>query len=499
MSATIATTSPLPLLRDFGDRFSPFVVKELRQGLRTRFFTTALMLFHLFIVLLLGSVLLEAPVEMVNGIFWGAAGLMLLLVLPLRGFNAVNGEAADGTLDMLTLTSIPAFRILQGKWVALFSQALLVAGSLLPYMVARYYFGGVEIVRESLALLVLVLASGIISAALLAFSSQRSVLLRVVLAAGVGCAATPLGFFTAFLVTSSEADYMMRAFFALSRWAQAGIFTGVLLLAVYVIWYFLALGASRIAPPSENHSTRKRLVVMGAHAVLVFIGLLLALFTARGEAGMFVFIPLLVLTLIASMDMMTEEMPRFPMAVAGLGRRGNFGVFLGRLLHPGWASGVFFSMVLYGMALVLIGVICLRVRSWDWDDGPFLFMHCLFIAAFVPVVLRLNRANTFANWWVVQICMVGAGILLAMFAGATGARDATAIGFVTPVTALFAVEWVNYSSRGTVLFIGSSISLLWLLGAVMRAWANFSAYAALEEEARLLATPRPSPAPPAES
>ncbi len=495
MSATLATTS-VPLLRDFGDRFSPFVVKELRQGLRTRFFTTALMLFHFFIVLLLGSVLLEAPVEMVNGIFWGVAGLMLLLVLPLRVFNALNGEAADGTLDMLTLTSIPAFRILQGKWVAVFSQTLLVAGSLLPYMVARYYFGGVEIVRESLALLVLVLGSGIISAALLAFSSQRSVVLRLVLAAGIGGTATPLGFFTAFLVTSNEADFLLREFFAFALWKQAGIFLGILLLAVYVIWYFLALGASRIAPPSENHSTRKRLVVLGAHAVITVIGLLLALSTTRAEGGMFVFAPLMVLTLIASMDVMTEEMPRFPMAVARLRSRGDSGILLGRLLYPGWASGVFFAMVLVCLALVLLGVICLRVSYWDWDDGPFLFMHCLFMAAFVPVVLRLNRTNIFANWWVVQIFMAGAGFLLSMFAGATGARDTAAIGFVTPLTTLFAVPWVTYPSRGPVLFVGSSISLLWLAVVAMRVWANFSTYAALEKEARLLAAPPPSPPPP---
>ena len=40
------STMPLTLLNDFGDRFSPMLVKELRQGLRTRFFTAALLLFH---------------------------------------------------------------------------------------------------------------------------------------------------------------------------------------------------------------------------------------------------------------------------------------------------------------------------------------------------------------------------------------------------------------------------------------------------------------------
>ena len=54
----------LPLLRDFSDRFSPIVVKELRQGLRTRFFTSALILFHTFIILLLITVTFGAPVTL---------------------------------------------------------------------------------------------------------------------------------------------------------------------------------------------------------------------------------------------------------------------------------------------------------------------------------------------------------------------------------------------------------------------------------------------------
>ena len=46
-------TTPLPLLRDFSDRLSPMVVKEMRQGLRTRFFTAALILFHVLLGLLM--------------------------------------------------------------------------------------------------------------------------------------------------------------------------------------------------------------------------------------------------------------------------------------------------------------------------------------------------------------------------------------------------------------------------------------------------------------
>lgn len=487
------TTTALPLLRDFGDRFSPILVKELRQGLRTRFFTAALLLFHALIILLLTSVLLDAPAEMVNGIFWGIAGLMLLIVLPLRAFNELNSESSDGTLDMLTLTSIPSSRILSGKWVALFSQSLLVAGSLLPYMVARYFFGGVEILRELAALLVLVLASGIITAALLAFSSQKSVLLRIALAVGVGFAATPLVFFTAFLVVAKEGDSIIREFLALAAWEKWSICGGIVALACYIIWFFLALGASRIAPPSENHSTRKRVIVLAVHTLLSLIGWLLGCFGHQAEYAMWVFVPLVPLTMLAAMDVLTEDMPRFPTAVVGLAGKGRAGSLLGRVLHPGWPSGVLYSAILIAMTMSVLFCVILRTRSSSWEDFTG-YMLLLQLAVFLPALISLNRSNRFSNWWVVQVCMIAAGSLLAIFCEGVGARELGFIGGITPITTLFGAEAVGYSSRDSALIAGCGFAMLWMAAAFVRASLNFPIYTALEDEARQLNSPRHDPA-----
>jgi len=473
----------LPMLQDFSDRFSPIVVKELRQGLRTRFFTSALILFHTFIILLLITVTFGAPIEGVNGIFWGIAGLMLLAVMPLRGFAALHTEAADGTLDMLTLTSIASFRILYGKWVALYSQTLLVAGSILPYMVARYFFGGVEILQEVVALVILALGSGVITAALLAFSSQGPLLLRIFLALCVGAGAVPLGLFAALLVSASQADSMVREFFALDRWEQCSIVGGILVLVVYAVYYFLALGSSRIAPPSENHSTQKRLIALAVHGALMVTGLLLCFLSTEPQIAMWAYIPLMVLTLIVCMDVLTEEMPRYPTAVAVLAQRGHLGRLAGRLFYPGWASGVLFSTLLCGMVLSIMAGITWKSASWDWDDGPFPHLICLFLAVFVPVILRINRTNTFVNWWVVQLCSVILGIMLMMFCFTMNARDLGVLGMFTPITALFGVECVNYSSRGSILFLGCLFSVIWLVVAMVRAASNFSTYTTLEREA----------------
>jgi hypothetical protein len=481
----------LPLLRDFSDRFSPIVVKELRQGLRTRFFTSSLILFHTLIILLLITGTFGAPVEAVNGIFWGIAGLMLLVVLPLRGFSSLNTEVTDGTLDMLTLTSIASFRILYGKWAALYSQSLLVAGSILPYMVARYFFGGVEILREAVALVMLVLGSGIITAGLLAFSSQTPVLLRVFLAVGIGAGAMPLGFFTAFLVSTSQADSMVREFFSLARWEQYSIVGGILALSVYVVYYFLALGSSRIAPPSENHSTQKRLVALVVHAIVMTAGLLLSYFNKNAEVAMAAFVPLMFMTLVVAMDVMTEDMPRFPTAVLTLAKRGRLLRLAGRILHPGWASGVWFSAILCAMPVTIVAAITARRSTWDWDDGPFLYMLCIFLAAFVPVILRFNRTNLFINWWVVQLSMLTLSLFLTMFCGVMRDPALAVIGVVTPTSALLATSIVPWDQRNGFILMGAGFSALWLLAALLRAWLNFSTYTRLERESLQLANPEP--------
>jgi len=191
----------------------------------------------------------------------------------------------------------------------------------------------------------------------------------------------------------------------------------------------------------------------------------------------------MVLTLIVCMDVLTEEMPRYPTAVAVLAQRGHLGRLAGRLFYPGWASGVLFSTLLCGMVLSIMAGITWKSASWDWDDGPFPHLICLFLAVFVPVILRINRTNTFVNWWVVQLCSVILGIMLMMFCFTMNARDLGVLGMFTPITALFGVECVNYSSRGSILFLGCLFSVIWLVVAMVRAASNFSTYTTLESEA----------------
>ncbi|MES2735303.1 MAG: hypothetical protein V4672_03215 [Verrucomicrobiota bacterium] len=472
-------TSPLTLLRDFDDRLSPMVVKELRHGLRTRMFTSVLTVIQLCMILIVGSGVLGVDMEVIGNLFWGFALAALLVALPLRGFGTLSGEFGSGTMDMLTLTSIPSLRIVFGKWSALFSQSLLLGVSLLPYMVARYHFGGVEIFQEGIALLVTLLASGLATAAFVAFSSQRAVILRLFLGVGLLFSLIPVPAFVFVMINESGGDRALSEFLALRMWEQVGIVGGLLLVPCYGVYALLALGASRIAPISENHSTGKRLIHLVVLGLLAAVGTGLC-FHPDDEAFLWVYVPSVVLTFVVGVDVLTEEMPRFPSVVQGLVRWGK----PGRLLYPGWASGVWFYSLLGALNLGMLTLYAFQRSGSDLEES-FLWVAGMLLSAVVPVCLRINKSNRFANWWVVNIGLGVAGVLLSIFVNISDAKEGSFLGCITPVTGLFA-STNNYQLEDEILVTTALGGLGWLVAALVLVSRENKVYALLETEAQEL-------------
>ncbi|MBX7211424.1 MAG: hypothetical protein K1X78_24170 [Verrucomicrobiaceae bacterium] len=493
-----AASSRVAPLRDFSDRLSPMVVKELRHGLRTRFFTSALILFHWLLIMLLGSTMVGVSTEQVNELFWILSLIAMLGAVPIRGFTALASELDSNTLDMLTLTSISSFRIVWGKWTALFSQSLLLMCSLLPYIVARYQFGGVEILREIIGLIFLLLGSALATAAFVGFSSQTTRLVRGMLVVALSAGLLPLGVFVNVFVNESGGDSMLRSFLALPIWQMALFVIGFLGVTTYGVYFFLALGASMIAPPSENHSTVKRLVSFTALLSLLMLGLFLTT-AVSSDAGFWAFAPLMILTLLNGMDLLTESLPKLPTVVLPIVKQKKLPTrLLGSFLYPGWCSGVFLYLVLAVMPMTLLTVMT-GVRRGSFDDEFFSVMACFLIAPLVPVCVRVNRKDYFVNWWAVTMIQVGLGILMAVFCGATGSRDLAGIGMFTPITTLFGAAIGSSRSSG-VLGAGVGISLIWAGAAIALAIREWPRIRELEAEAELMllreknaASPAPSP------
>lgn len=481
--------APLTALRDFSDRLSPMVVKELRHGLRTSAFATCLVLLHgLMVVALLMVPRTETAV--LDAMFWGLACVVVLWLLPLRGFGAVAGEMRSSTLEMLALAGVRPFNILWGKWLSYFGQSLLVTTSLMPYIVARYHFGGSELVDEGAGLAVLILGSGLLTAMMVGFSSVKALLLRLVLTAGVLTAA---GFFSAGVIgiTLAPGGSLLDLFDGLALWQAVGVVAGLLLAAVYGVYVFLSFGASRILTEPDVHAVTKRRVALMIYAVLLIVGAAICVFSPDADDAAFLMGGMMLFTPLLGMDWLTEPMPVAPTALQPAWR--GRGAWARRVLSPGWAGGVFCYLVVVLAPLTLIGLIAGFSSQLSLDDEVVPGFVAFLLSALVPVCLPWIRKDLFLNWvmTLLTLCMTS-GLLLIM-SEAADLEPLRLLGILTPVSAILCAQ-ETYRLDDT-LYIGGAISgVLWAALAVRRALAEWPVYTRLA--AQLSAAPPEAVPPP---
>ncbi len=418
-------------LTDFPDRFSPMLVKELRQGMRTHLFTIAFILLQAFMVLcvLIGA---AAPgdASAVSVFFWFFVVVTLLIVMPIRGFGALNSEIQLNTMDLIQLTRLGAWRVTFGKWAALVAQTLLLVCGILPYVVMRYFFGGIDLFHELLRLFWVLIVSMLFTAVTVGFSAFRSVLLRATVA-------------VVLLILTSGASELGRELTTFASGKTAGqIALGVaaaLLSAGYLTWFMLDLGASRIAPEADNHATRKRLAALGFGIVVLLLPLV------GLEVGACLLIAGIVWMLV-SLDALTERPTLLPSLLRPFVSRWYLRPF-SLLLLPGWPSGLFFYLLcvlVFAGALQLhtgFGGLTLRetqvvVSGASLVLFPLIFLHLFFRRVTEP-------ASLFGIYLLIQVCAGVVGFFLMIMAEETGVGDVAYLFAPLPSTALFAAAQSN--------------------------------------------------------
>lgn len=132
--------------------------KELRQSLRRGSFVMPFLAIH---VLALVTMTVEfktgLPVTnsdyngMLNpwllfgsGPFWQLAAVVCVVIMPLGGFTLMAQELDHGNHELLILTKLNRWKIVIGKFLSLWGLSVITFISLLPYVVLRYFVGGVE-------------------------------------------------------------------------------------------------------------------------------------------------------------------------------------------------------------------------------------------------------------------------------------------------------------------------------------------------------------------
>lgn len=336
-----ATGADFSTVRDFPDRVSPMVVKELRQGLRGRYFVATVIGFHAFLCIILAtSVQDEHGGGMLRFAWLMFTGVMVFL-LPLRGLSALADERTANTLDTLVLTNLTAGRILRGKWLAIASQISLIAVSVVPYVILMYLASGTSLPMTLLALTRLWLLGLLMAAVNVSLSWNASWLTRTGLAM--------LGFI---LVTGGPLSGIFQDLangpglggYVYSSGEFFWVVAAEILTAAAAGFILLELAAGKIAP-HENHSGPARLGVL----LLLLCLLPMGLFDDAKPALARMSLQACWILAAVCLFSLTEAVPerRASATLQGVPRWLPFG--------QGWRQGAVFALVAWGLAIGLFG------------------------------------------------------------------------------------------------------------------------------------------------
>lgn len=367
---------------DFPDRLSPMLVKELRQGLRSKtFIVVFLSLQAILLIILLTATASNSSATaggIISGFIFTFFAIVVLVVQPLRGIGALSSEIKGNTLDMIVLTRLTARRIVYGKWFAIVSQSALIFATIIPYLIFRYFFGKMNLTGEIVLLTLIFITSMAFTAATVGLSGSSSVILRALLPI-IGFPIITILLLQFIFARNFGSGSGVIDYCSLADAESRGVVLGYLAAIAFVGWSLLSLGISFIAPAAENHSTIRRLVTLGVAAVVAFL-------ITRDFIDIELVPVLVMLVALPAIGIALTENSILPQGVrAAFSRNGPFGELVGLFLAPGWPAGVFFSLLLSGLFL---GVTYAGLVP-HWSNSYQIALVALFGGLLFPAVILI--------------------------------------------------------------------------------------------------------------
>ncbi|OJH42571.1 ABC transporter permease [Cystobacter ferrugineus] len=279
MSATASVEAPRAWwLARWGERLNPLVVKEVRQGLRSRVFwlSFGLMLLACFIISLAAYVATLENSLRPQGrtyflAFFFCLGVVHFFLLPYGAYRSLSREREEETWVLLLLTGLGPRRILRGKVASCLVQGGLYASAVGPFLLFSYYLNGID-----LPTLLLVLGLG---ACWFLFLTVVAVCAATLAEGRMGRGFAHLALLGALglgLVYGQTIAYVLceQGFRSLSTDEEVLDFAlGSLWLMLTCAWLLFETAAARLSLPTENYSwgPRRALVVQTVLSVLVVL------------------------------------------------------------------------------------------------------------------------------------------------------------------------------------------------------------------------------------
>jgi hypothetical protein len=211
-------------------------------------------------------------------------------------------------------------------------------------------------------------------------------------------------------------------------------------LLAWAIFFFLDLGASQLAPDSENRATPRRLAAM----VMVPVATVLSLYSKENdfrEAGGVVALGAAMLTVVQAMS---EQPAHLRPLVLPFARRGFFGRLAGRVLLPGWHTGLIYATL---WVVAAAGVAAVYV-AYNGSRNP--------VSLRIEVLMMATMCCGALGFFVFPIALAGKLAVWNFWRWLA----ATAVGAV--VSGVVLALWVPFPSMGMML-----LSMVWPGGGIV--------------------------------
>jgi ABC-type transport system involved in multi-copper enzyme maturation permease subunit len=200
---------------DFPDALGAMLVKELRQGIRSNRFAVPFLGVHAIMLL---AFAFDVRFLRENGVsndsirdgfgsqlaFWWAAVGLLVVIMPITALDSLTAEQENRSGELLCLAGLTRWRVILGKWTTHCVLAGLTAVTMLPYLLVRYFLGGMDLLLTS-AICVSVLAlNGAANALAIGISGYVNAGMRWM----VGCTLTASFAISLLMVSISSAMFV---------------------------------------------------------------------------------------------------------------------------------------------------------------------------------------------------------------------------------------------------------------------------------------------------
>jgi len=361
-----------------GDRLNPILVKETRQALKSRQFvvTFALLLLCGWLWSIGGVAMIGPDIQYTASgppMFYGYYLILsfpLLVIVPFGAFRSLAAEQEERTYELLSITTLGPRQIVAGKLGSAALQMIIYLSAISPCLGFTYMLRGIDFPTIVTVLFYTVLASlalSVIGLFLGTLTSEKhlQVILTVLVVIGLLAA-----FWGGCIVAYELLDGNVLEFDDVYFWIG-----NAAALTAYVSYFALVFfaAAARLTFPSDNRSTRLRVIMLAQHVLCVaWMGWVFV--TARGSWEI---LPVVMMMLgihwYAMGAMMIGESPELSERV----RRRLPQSFLGRVFltwfNPGPGTGYLFALAgLVGTLALTVPVAIAHGVFPQWARGPWI-------------------------------------------------------------------------------------------------------------------------------